>query len=80
MKNLAGDLRCDNEIRRELTRARIEIVENQPARGILKQADLVGSRCVPDKRAAAVRITVNAYHIDSEVGLRIFADAIRSLQ
>jgi hypothetical protein len=33
MKNLAGDPNCDIEIRRELTRACIPIVENVPSRG-----------------------------------------------
>lgn len=37
-------------------------------------------RCVVDKKAAAARIVVDVYHIDTEVGLRVFADAIRHME
>ncbi len=168
MKNLAGDDNCDREIRRELERARIEIVEGErsthevpasltgklgpftfrrawyywvaegpmpikmarelyadpvgkddvrvgghcgcpspdkygatyyDADGLQLYSDPTGEearkqahflekgfitpeqcslyRFVPDKRAAAVRAIVDCYHIDSEVGLRLFADTIR---
>jgi hypothetical protein len=53
-------------------------LDGMVARGLLKREDVIG-RCVPDKRAAAVRVVVNCYHIDSEVGLRLFADALRGL-
>jgi hypothetical protein len=170
MKNLAGDPNCDKEIRRELARARIEIVEgarsthevaasvtgklghitftrawyywvaegkvpfsvatelwNDPVgrtdvrvgghcgcpspaeygttyydadgkvlyedktgeeerrtqhfvdKGIITPEDQAKYRFVQDKRAAANVAFVSLYHIDSEVGLRLFADAIRAL-
>jgi hypothetical protein len=171
LKNLAGDQHCDREIRRELERARIEIVEGERTRsevpytvtGYLNgwtfrrawyywvaegqlpleaaqklYADPVGKsdvrvdghcgcpppedpwvayfdadgwrlcsdpdgkhaeqwasmqskgfipsleekrqRFVPDAAAVAARTVVEAYHIDSEVGLRLFADTLRALE
>lgn len=48
-------------------------------RETITRADLL-YRLVPDKKVAAVRVVVDCYHIDSELGLRIFADAIRELK
>ena len=45
-------------------------------KGSLKREDFLG-RFVRDKRTAAAYATVNCYHIDTEVGLRLFADTIR---
>jgi hypothetical protein len=50
--------------------------EDMVARGVLKREHMPG-RFVRDKRTAAVRAEVTVYHIDTEVGLRLFADAIR---
>jgi hypothetical protein len=166
MKNLAGDPKCDAEIRRELTRARIPIVATSsrgevPAsiagelgpfkfrrawyywvvdgpvpldvarelyadpvgatdvrvaghcgcpppdewatyfdaaglelcsdpdgeeeatfdgmieRGLLSADQKSRFRYVPDRVAASVRAVVQNYHIDTEVGLRLFVDTIR---
>lgn len=171
MRNLAGDPDCDHEIRRELTRARIDIVEGErstrevaasltgklgaftfsrawrywvvsgpmpveearklyadpvgctdvrvnghcgcpsPDEGpwathydaagkrlesdrggeelqlqahFLKMGFITQEQCdkyrlVPDPKAAAATSFVEVYHIDSEVGLRLFADAVRGL-
>jgi hypothetical protein len=49
------------------------------ARGLLKQEQFAGTRFVPDASAVAARIVVESYHIDSEAGLRLFADALRTL-
>lgn len=48
-------------------------------RGVLPADVLKGKRCVPDAPAVATRIVVESYHIDSEVGLRLFADTLRAL-
>lgn len=37
-------------------------------------------RFVPDALAAAARIIVDGYHIDSELGLYVFAEAVRARQ
>jgi hypothetical protein len=48
-------------------------------RGVLNAEQLAGKRFVPDAPAVAARVVVESYHIDSEVGLRLFADTLRSL-
>jgi hypothetical protein len=47
-------------------------------RGILPSPEEKRIRFVADVRAVAVRGEVSSYHIDSEVGLRLFADTIRA--
>lgn len=49
-------------------------------RGLLKAEQFAGQRFVPDAPSVAARIVVESYHIDSEAGLRLFADALRSLE
>jgi hypothetical protein len=47
------------------------------AKGLIESNPLY--RCVPDRKTAATRIVVDCYHLDSEAGLRLFADAVRGL-
>lgn len=127
MKNLAGNKDCDVEIRRELTRCRIPIIEGERSTGEVPASltgklgeftfrrawyywvvtggvplsvaqemydDPVGREDVrvdghcgcPAPEGVAfesdlVRLTkravVELYHIDSEIGLRLFVDTIR---
>jgi hypothetical protein len=124
MRNLAGDKNCDEYIRRELTHARINIVERKlPAVGevrykltgelhgwtferrwyyysckgampIEKARDLwndplgrddvrVDGHCgcpSPDESWEAKETgLVHTYHVGSEAGLRLLADAIREV-
>jgi hypothetical protein len=51
-------------------------------RGMLTADGLERNRWVrsnEERDAAAVRVIVDTYHVDTEVGLRIFADAIRGM-
>ncbi len=54
-------------------------IERLLASGTFKPEDFKG-RFVVDKKAAAARVVVDVYHIDTEVGLRVFADAIRHME
>jgi hypothetical protein len=47
-------------------------------RGFLQSPEERRIRFVPDAAAVAARAVVDTYHIDSEVGLRLFADTIRA--
>lgn len=49
------------------------------ASGTLKADVFDGSRFVPDKRVGYTRAEVRSYHVDSELGLYILAQAIRGL-
>lgn len=121
MQNLAGKKHCDDEIRRELARARIGIVEGGsdgkgevPATVTGKLAGWTFTRAwyywvakadhgpgIPPHEASIlfcdpvgkddIRVDgcsgnrmptghVGVYHIDSEVGLRLFADTLLRLQ
>lgn len=48
-------------------------------RGVISPETLSGTRCVPDKRVGYARAEVRSYHVDSELGLYILAEAIRGL-
>ncbi len=50
------------------------------AKGFLKQADKDKYVFVPDPAAVAVTSFIESYHVDSELGLYILANAIRSLE
>jgi hypothetical protein len=49
------------------------------SRGHLPSIESKRQRFVPDAAAVAARIVVESYHIDSEAGLRLFADALRAM-
>lgn len=49
------------------------------AKGFITAEQVARYRFVSDRKAAAIRIEVDSYHIDSEVGLRLFADTIRRI-
>lgn len=49
-------------------------------RGCLPAASMDGKRFVPDKRVGYARAEVRCYHVDSELGLYILANAIRGLE
>jgi hypothetical protein len=119
MRNLAGDKDCDREIRRELERARIGMVDGEKEPGEVPATvtgkllgwkftrawyywvakaergpgipphdasilyyDPVGRDDIRVDGCAGNRMptgSVNCYHIDSEVGLRVFADTLLAL-
>ncbi len=55
----------------------LKIFEDFIARGSLEASVLNGKAFTADPKRAHHYATVDCYHIDSEVGLRIFADALR---
>lgn len=59
----------------EEARLAVDFVE----KGFLKVEQMAGKRFVTDAAAAAARVVVESYHIDSEAGLRLFADTLRAL-
>lgn len=50
------------------------------ARGHLPAPQEKRYRFVPNAAAIAARVVVESYHIDSEAGLRLFADTLRELE
>lgn len=56
-----------------------ELVAKYPGWPVLSPAALARMRFVPDAAAAASRSVVETFHIDSGLGLYLFAEAVRAL-
>ncbi len=69
-----GNLLCSDPEGKELA-----TMNGMIERGVLPVDAMDGNRFVPDKRVGYARAAVRMYHVDSELGLYILANAIRAL-